>query len=517
MAHLRRSLASDGGSALRRRDVLGGVAGAVAGAGLAPRTARGAWGEAPLGAAGDVLGPGVRAERCLELFLYGGVTAFESFYVAQDYGRADDPDPNLRNTQWHLFEDNHDRVYRELCGLGAGADEWLTPFAVDSNGVAVDLGPLVKPLWSRPDLLSRMRVVVMRHDIAPHEAAIPQAMSGLRLGNPRLAGFGAHVQRYWQDHEPRVVPYSYVFKPSIAADIYNPRSAVAAGLHVGSARPLMLQTSENMDLTALLGRPVVGPDAAKLDPLLRLYAGEPSTRYVDGTGAPLRARTLGDFEHGIESLIGAPALVDLMPNDLFATELASTCGMERADLSSMVLRAAAHLLRDPLSPARYVSAIDTGFSPFVDLGFDNHEEAVANQATNTTHALSALAAVINEPGEDDPTKIDLDDTLVIITTEFGRGPTRQVPESRGTNHWPDGYASVLLGGPVQGGLVGAIGPDAVATDYIGPAELRAAALAAMGIYPFTRESFAVGDLPLSGAVTEAVALGWLHQHVLGRS
>jgi uncharacterized protein (DUF1501 family) len=183
----------------------------------------------------------------------------------------------------------------------------------------------------------------------------------------------------------------------------------------------------------------------------------------------------------------------------------------------MVLRAAARILRDPISPARYVSVIDTGFAPFVDLGYDNHEEAVANQATNVTHVLSALSAVINAPGEDDPTKVDLDDTLVILTTEFGRGPTRQTPESRGTNHWPDGYVSVLLGGPVQGGLVGAIGPDAVANDFIGPAELRAAALAAMGIYPFTRESFAVGDLSQTGAVTESVALGWLHQHVLGRS
>ncbi len=39
----------------------------------------------------------------------------------------------------------------------------------------------------------RLRVLVQRHELEPHEAAIPLAMSGRFLGNPKLSGLGAAV------------------------------------------------------------------------------------------------------------------------------------------------------------------------------------------------------------------------------------------------------------------------------------------------------------------------------------
>ena len=39
--------------------------------------------------------------------------------------------------------------------------------------------------------------------------------------------------------------------------------------------------------------------------------------------------------------------------------------------------------------------------------------------------LQELASRINEPAEGDPAKLDLDDTLVVITSEFGRTPAQE--------------------------------------------------------------------------------------------
>ena len=41
-----------------------------------------------------------------------------------------------------------------------------------------------------------MRVVVQKHTLEPHEAAVPQALTGKPVGQPSAAGLGAHVQRF---------------------------------------------------------------------------------------------------------------------------------------------------------------------------------------------------------------------------------------------------------------------------------------------------------------------------------
>jgi hypothetical protein len=104
----------------------------------------------------------------------------------------------------------------------------------------------------------------------------------------------------------------------------------------------------------------------------------------------------------------------------------------------------------------------------------------------------------------------------VLNTEFGRTPYVQPYSRNGTNHHPYGYVTVLIGGPIraeQRGVVGAIGPDAWADRCLTPAESRAAVLAAMGIYPFTQESFTIGDL--RGLADEGDALAWLNEIVLG--
>ena len=64
-------------------------------------------------------------------------------------------------------------------------------------------------------------------------------------------------------------------------------------------------------------------------------------------------------------------------------------------------------------------------------------------------------------------------------------------------------------------MVGAIGEDGVATDWVTPAEFRAAMLSGLGIWPFSPEAFAVGDLP--EVTTERDGAVRLRERVWGRS
>ena len=150
-------------------------------------------------------------------------------------------------------------------------------------------------------------------------------------------------------------------------------------------------------------------------------------------------------------------------------------------------------------------------------GYDTHSQHLPDTSRNLVSMLESLVSVINEPGEGDPAKIDLDKTMIVLNTEFGRTPFVQAGTGDGTNHHPYGYVTVLIGGPVnsdQAGIVGAIGPDGWADRYVTPVESRAAVLAAMGIYPFSQEGFAIGDL--RGFADEKDGLAWLNEIVLGR-
>lgn len=501
---------------MRRRDLLGAAA-AIGGLSLLPgrRAWAGAWGDAPdATAAGLLLPAGVRAESVLELFLYGGLGPFESFYVVEEYGRPEDP--RFPNEQWWLFADKHEQ-YTGLCGLEAPS---LLPFATDALGRTVQLGPWVAPLRARPDLLARMRILVQRHDLEPHEAAIPLALSGMRLGSSRMCGLGAHIQHYHQDRDTtgRRVPFSYVLYPDTEISTDNLRCASAVGLHPGSSRPLDLRITAESDLPAQLARSVLGNRRDAYDALLAHYALAAKARYM-ADGQPVRSRGLSDHAFALESLKNADALRELFPDEVLANQSNMVCRMRNeTDTTRMGLTMAAHLLTHPTAAARYVNVVDGGLIPATGGGgYDTHTDHMRDQSRNLLATLESLVAILNEPGEGDPAKIDLDHTLVVINTEFGRTPYVQAGSGNGTNHHPYGYVTLLIGGPIgpeQAGVLGAIGPDAWADRYVTPVESRAAVLAALGIYPFTQESFAIGDLREQSV--EKDGLAWLNEIVLGR-
>jgi hypothetical protein len=75
---------------------------------------------------------------------------------------------------------------------------------------------------------------------------------------------------------------------------------------------------------------------------------------------------------------------------------------------------------------------------------------------------------------------------------------------------------MMFGGPIgqeETGLVGAIDENGYAVGGVGPAESRAAILAALGIYPFAPENYAVSQVYGTGTETEASM--WLKEGILG--
>src|SRR5262249_53197652 len=148
-------------------------------------------------------------------------------YYVPTYGTP--TDPQYPNQQYYTFKSANDAM---LGTCGNGADQ-PRPFASDAMGAAVQLGPFAQKLWARQDVVDRMRIVVQRHTLEPHEAAVPQALTGRPVGQPTAAGLGAHVQRARMDAgDTRPEPHSYVFATGgISSD--NVAAAASAGAHPG--------------------------------------------------------------------------------------------------------------------------------------------------------------------------------------------------------------------------------------------------------------------------------------------
>ena len=443
--------------------------------------------------------------------------------MVEEYGQPDDPD--YPNQQFYTFPgEGSASLNRALsrCEFPGGEPLGVS-FATDALGMDVKLGPFAYLLRTRPDLIDRMRILVQRHGLEPHEGAVPQALTGRPVGQPSAAGLGSHIQRYFAEQggmQSRTAPFSYVFATGgIAAD--NVSAAAATGLHPGIARPLRITITNAERFAELLDRSAVGSGAARAnyDQLMDVYVEQYRNRLrFGGAGEPVRSSRFRDLALAANTVANADAIASVMGDELFDPRAGDSCGRARSfDVPGMSLNAARHLLTHPTQPARYVCVSDIGlFEASGGGGYDTHSDNSEDTAINFNNLLKNLSSVINTPGESDPTKIDLDKTLVILNTEFGRSATAQ--GGSGRNHWPHGYVTSFIGGPIQSaqrGIYGAIGPDSLADTFISPAENRIGALLALGVWPFSPEAFAVSDTKDAGDEMTA-ALGVV-ERVLGHS
>lgn len=476
------------------------------------------FGEFPASAADALLPADRRAANVLEVFLYGGLSPWETLYLVEEYGTPGDPD--FPDQQFYTFLGNGpDSVEQALSACAfPGAEPMGQFFATDANGADVKLGPFAHRLRQRGDLLDRMRLLVQHHRLEPHEAAVPQALTGKPVGQPSAAGLGAHVQRFAAERasSARTAPHSYLFATGgVAGD--NVSAGASTGMHPGIARPLQVTITNVDGFAELLARGAV-PDRAAYDDLMDVYIEQYREQLRwPGDSAPVRSASFTDLELAAGTVRGVDAIAEVMDASLFDPIAGDACGDNRADdIPGMSLNAARHLLTHPEQPASYVAVSDIGlFEASGGGGYDTHTTNSFDTARNFDNLLRSLTAIINAPGENDPTKLDLDRTLIILNTEFGRTPVPQDGGS-GRNHHPYGYVTAMIGGPIrsgEGGVVGAIGPDGNAGAHVTPAENRIAALLAAGIWPFSPEAFAVSDV--QGASTEEGAAIDVIARILG--
>ncbi len=473
-------------------------------------------------------------EGMLEVFLLGGMSPWEGFYTVPELCHPTQGG-DYAGQQWWTYQSQGPLSvpdWWDRCGP-SGAPITV-PYGTDTIGRTVHLGPFVHALRDRPDMLARMRVWVMAHTLEPHEGGTPLAMTGQARGNPRGAALGTHLQRFYEERgsADRTAPYSYTvymssFDPNAGN---NGDTASAVGLHRASSRPMAVHLGPDLDLAQQLARPATAGYREPLDALIKHYLSAVQGRLQTPSGAPIRSPALGDYAFARDLMERHEAIQALLPDGLLAPLTTTVCHGPGSfdsirgvisDETTTGLGLARHLLTAPTDGARYVQVIDSGV--YLDpegMGYDSHTNHVEQQGTNLTQLLRGLSDAINLPGEGDPTKLDLDRHFVLLNNEFGRAPYPELtfanPSGSGTNHWPFGYVVVGFGAfvdPERSGVFGAIGANGYATEYLSPSEHRAAMLLAMGAWPFTHESFAVGDV--RSVKTELQAAHWLREHVLG--
>lgn len=489
---------------MKRRTFLTAVGGAGAAVMVGPwvrRSRAATFGTFPTGTESVQLPDNQRAKKILEIFLYGGVSTWETLYFVRDYGTASDP--QYPNTQYYAYATANAQV-TQACG----GTEIERPFATDANNATVEIGPFASRLWSRTDVVDRMRLVVQRHNLEPHEAAVPMALTGRPVGQPNAAGLGAHVQRTRFETQPegRAAPHSYVFQTGgVSSD--NVAAAAAAGTHPGFARPLMIRTDNATGFTSLLQRTTVGAGRAQHDALVQAYVDQYNARLTWPEHGRVRSPRMDDFQTAFGTSTKVDAIRSVFPDTLLQSRNNTACSVTRRSIPHMGIAAARHLLTHPTDAASYVCVSDTGLREASGGGgYDTHSDNARDTMMNFDNVMSALLGSINAPGENDPTKLSLDDTLIILNTEFGRTPWRQGGDGR--NHHPYGYVTAFIGGPITAdykGVSGAIGRDgsASANAFATPAENRMAALLALGIWPFGQEGFNVADAPTADGELEA--------------
>lgn len=516
-----------------------GSTAAVAGAGVFsilkfPRGANAAgWGAWPDDKARALLPQEMQANKVLELHVNGGMSSFDTFYTIPTWGAGD-------FRFMHIFDENGPNVpggqpqqtlqgRYQTCGFDG---ELAVPFgAADGDGNDIYLGPWAYPFRSRPDVLDRMRVVVTGHEQAAHEGANPLSFTGLRLGNPRMAGLGTAVQRYFTENPDapggggvRAAPYSYVLYP----EGYKPFNAVAAsavGSHPGSARPLVVSVEPGSELTNLLARSALD-DPAAFDQAINYYRSTYEARLrAHGHSSPSRSPERSNYEFSAFAREHAPELIDILSPDLFAGIPAPTpvCAVPQLgvnDMPAMQARMASTLLTRQTDAARYVLWIDAGLNPVPTGGHDVHNRSVEMNGLNLPHTFQSLLNIIDGPNHPSPGAeglLDLDDTMIVINSEFGRTPDPQ-GASTGTNHHPEGYVQVFIGGPISGRSVRGHMTEgdgfAAAEGIVSPAQSRMMMLQGMGIYPFSSQSYNVAE---SGATDELEGATLIRDEFLGVS
>ena len=81
-------------------------------------------------------------------------------------------------------------------------------------------------------------------------------------------------------------------------------------------------------------------------------------------------------------------------------------------------------------------------------GWDTHDDNFTRVGEKSAVLDQALAALLSDLAATNM----LDETLVVVATEFGRTPTIQVGRNNGRGHYPQAFSCLLAGGGIRAGI-----------------------------------------------------------------
>ena len=458
-------------------------------------------------------------KRVLEIVLHGGLSPWETFWVSEAGSGEGDFFTSLASdgTGSEVLVDmkGAESLVKEFswCDMASGVTPMAPPdpgvvkeFGVDDEGNKIYWGPATAPLWS-DEILSHARVTTFFQENPPHELCMPTALTGLRLGDPRAAGLGAALSRAFIDENgPGDRPYSYVLMPQNLGVYRGIVSSIfATGTHGGANRPVELPVGTTGLGNLFLESQPSNIKQAALEALREQYRARLHWAGDAGDSFEVPSPQFNDYRFSAVGLENASALHELVGNDALKADPGGACIAGESDEASLYtgtnftaksLEVAATLLDPNQGDARYVGLMDSGFRHASLAPYDTHNQNkdlhIPVTQSNLFNCLSHLRSLI------DTGKIDLCETLVVLTTEMGRTPNLG-EAGKGREHWPYGTVQVLLGSPGESGIAGSISGGGVATAQGGsspytPAHARAAVLKAAGVNPVANGFFQKSEI-----------------------
>lgn len=433
-----------------RRQLLQGL-----GAGLT----LGGLGAAPAAAGG--LGSWTCNYNVLHIFLFGAISHLDTYWVNQGPAGAtplrEPPDMS------------------EVPGAAGASD---TAFATAGQYANLDhdvrIGAGLHPLVQL-GAHDQMRLVAMRAPFDVHTLSSAHALTGTGVGQPGAMSLGARIQATMGATD---TPASWVLDAAQIGRITA--MAAATGTLGGQYRPFVLPIGSDAVIPRLeRGQGLGQLHRDQIDPILDLYRNRYAGLLTHETGR-VRSAAFDVYTDSVDRLIGwAPIHAALQGAPPLAQSSSSSFVNNR---TTVAVRMAGHLFAQPST--RCVTIIGDR-SPNLDThtGFgDDDGTDYVGHATRHNGALWGVCEALRE--EIATGNIDLAETLVVISSEFGR----YHDGVNGSEHRASGYASVALGGPItERGLAGRLRFDtsvhglADAADHVTPTELLDAMSLAAGV------------------------------------
>jgi hypothetical protein len=427
-----------------------------------------------------------RPRKILEIFLRGGASLYSSFWNDNELGGPDGTkDTKLGVADWACITGD-----RTLCtGTRPGTTRW--------EGDRI--GRAGEPLFSAIaavggatyKLADHMRVIRVGHDLLPHEAAIPYAATGTRLGRPIMSGLGAAIWRFREQQGAAPGVYSLILRAgNFAHDRLAARYLSSYGPHGAAYKPPVIPLGDRTFYDAL-ERSANGLTAT--DDLKRFYRN----RYEDALrhgGKTVRSEGWSSYAAALDlTLTHAEALhTTLSPHVdlLFPDPPITAPDYNTSNLTRNAIRAAIDLLADTASDAPWhVAVIDGG----VEYHYDTHNEVSAATGTlqpkfiqngniwNLCDTLASRKQTLLSEG-----------IAVFIHTEFGRKET--TGGNSGTEHHPGGYANVVIDDLI------------VAPGFVGEKDLSDDSLAICDVSPTVCDDGTGSAAPLTPTDVHAAVL-----------